>query len=80
MMKYLLISPFFLISCMSIEVPQHREGYDKKYEYCDQFFSVDTEAWMECITRIAEKPQVVTTTILDTYTTVHGQTVTSTSS
>ena len=77
MMKYILISPFFLISCMSIEVPQHQEGYDKRYQYCEQFFSIDTKAWMECITQIAEKPQAVTA-ILDTYTTVHGQTITAT--
>ena len=76
-MKYILISPFFLISCMSIEVPQHQEGYDNRYQYCEQFFSIDTEAWMECITLRANETQLATT-IEYTYGTVHGQTITAT--
>ncbi len=65
--KNLLISPFILTSCViSInqpDVPQHREDYDKRYTYCEKYWLHDSEAWMTCITEVAENRLEPTTSI-----------------
>jgi len=83
--KNLLISTLFLTSCMttSVEVPQHRETYDERYEYCNEFWSHESELWFNCITRIAHEETAETTTTNSRETswfntTVHGNTGTST--
>ena len=68
----------------NIDVPQHREDYDERYDYCIENWGHESELWMNCITRIADDSTETSSTAVSTqqtqymYTTVHGNTGTST--
>jgi hypothetical protein len=67
-----------LSSCSTIEVQDTRdmEEFEKHYKSCDQWVTVSSEAWMECMMERPEKTTVVPTT--EIHTTTSGNTATNT--